>query len=185
MPLYENNCNYKLVHKEDYDNLNIYIGSTTNFKRRKSAHKNACNNKTNNRHNSPVYQFIRNNGGWTMWDMIEIEKYPCEDQHKAFKREREVIDRYKATLNSLNPYTSIDEKRTKTNKYLKESRQINPEKWSDRDYKNYHKYKDITSVKRKTEMITCECGSIVRKVGIYAHKKSKKHIDFICETTTS
>ena len=36
---------YKLVHNEDYDNANIYIGSTTDFIRRKNNHKNCCNSE--------------------------------------------------------------------------------------------------------------------------------------------
>ena len=36
---------YKLVHKEDYDNENIYIGSTTDFVKRKNSHKSCCNSE--------------------------------------------------------------------------------------------------------------------------------------------
>ena len=42
---HSNTIIYKLVHKEDYDNANIYIGSTTDFIRRKNSHKNCCNMK--------------------------------------------------------------------------------------------------------------------------------------------
>ena len=42
---YSNTTIYKLVHKEDYDNANIYIGSTTDFIRRKNAHKTVCCNE--------------------------------------------------------------------------------------------------------------------------------------------
>jgi len=41
---YNNTLIYKLRHKEDYDNANIYIGSTTNFTQRKNQHKFACIN---------------------------------------------------------------------------------------------------------------------------------------------
>jgi len=74
---------YKLVNKEDYNNANIYIGSTTNFTKRKSEHKSDCKNKTGVKYNQKKYQFIRDNGRWNQWNMIEIEKYPCIDNNEA------------------------------------------------------------------------------------------------------
>lgn len=179
MVLYQNNCIYKLVHKEDYDNENIYVGSTCNFRTRKCGHKSACNNITNKNHQNKVYQFIRNNGGWEMWDMVEIEKYPCCDKKEAFKKEREIIDQLKPALNTLNPYAPIEEQRETTNKRNKNDRKTNPDKWAERDYINYHRYKDIKLEKRKCEKIVCECGCIVRKVGIYAHRETQKHCDLV------
>jgi hypothetical protein len=155
---YENTCIYKLIHKEDYDNLNIYIGSTVNFRARKCQHKNACCNPNNKSNNCKVYQYIRDNGGWDMWDMIEIEKYPCNDKRESLKREREIIDIFRPTLNTLDPYVSYEEKRERTNIHTKQDRINRPEIWAERDLKYYHKYKDITSEKRKNEKIRCECG---------------------------
>ena len=48
---YSDTTIYKLVHKEDYDNANIYIGSTTDFIRRKNNHKNCCHNEKQKAHN--------------------------------------------------------------------------------------------------------------------------------------
>ena len=55
---YSQICIYKLVHKEDYDNENIYIGSTTNFRKRKNTHKSSCNCETNKEHNQEKYTYI-------------------------------------------------------------------------------------------------------------------------------
>jgi hypothetical protein len=74
---------YKLVHKEDFDNANIYIGSTTNFRQRKDRHKSHCNNENGKGYNEKKYKCIRDNGGWYEWNMIEIEKYPCNDKREA------------------------------------------------------------------------------------------------------
>ena len=52
---YSQICIYKLVHKEDYDNENIYIGSTTNFRKRKNQHKSSCNCETDKEHNQEKY----------------------------------------------------------------------------------------------------------------------------------
>jgi len=69
---YSKCCIYKIEHVND-DKL-IYIGNTTNFKQRKSAHKTCCNNENTNQYNYKVYKTIRENGGWKMFKMIEIEK---------------------------------------------------------------------------------------------------------------
>ena len=34
-------------------------------------------------YDSKVYTFIHNNGGWSIWIMIEIEKCPCNDKAEA------------------------------------------------------------------------------------------------------
>ena len=47
---------YKLVHKEDYDNVNVYVGSTTDFVKRKNQHKKSCNNEKDKGYNAKKYQ---------------------------------------------------------------------------------------------------------------------------------
>jgi len=76
-----------------------YVGSTTDFIERKCSHKTACNNEKSKKYNYKIYKFIRENGGWDNWIMLEVEKYPCNDKREAEKREEEIrIDR-KAKLN--------------------------------------------------------------------------------------
>jgi len=107
--IYLNTIIYKIVHKEDYDNVNIYVGSTTNFKTRKNSHKSRTNKIGNAQYNFKKYQYIRDNGGWDMFDMIEIEKYPCNDKNEAESRERYWIEFYKSTLNCNIPTRSQKE----------------------------------------------------------------------------
>ena len=44
------------------------------------------------RHNIYVYEFIRENGGWDNWDMVEIEKRCCRDSLEAKSIERDFIE---------------------------------------------------------------------------------------------
>ena len=81
MPKYENSVIYKIKHNEDYDDTNIYIGSTSNFKNRKYQHKCSCNSEKGKKYNLPVYQYIRDNGGWDNFVMIPIEQYSCNDKN--------------------------------------------------------------------------------------------------------
>ena len=76
---YDNGKIYKLI---DNTNGNIYIGSTIQLlSKRKSQHKEY--------RNSCVSKFIIENGDY---DMILIEKYPCESKEELEARERYYID---------------------------------------------------------------------------------------------
>jgi hypothetical protein len=56
----------------DVNVKDIYIGSSTNFKERRKGHKKRCNNEKQKSYNIYVYKFIRDNGGWDNWTMIEL-----------------------------------------------------------------------------------------------------------------
>ena len=43
---------------------------------------------------------IRTNGGWDMFRMIEIEKYPCNNKQEAEKREFEIMKKVNARTNT-------------------------------------------------------------------------------------
>ena len=88
---YENSVVYKLCCK-DVNITNIYVGSTTNFRRRKNAHKGNCNRETDKSYNLFVYIFMREHGGWENLDMIEIEKINCVDANELHRRERYYIE---------------------------------------------------------------------------------------------
>jgi hypothetical protein len=99
---YNNTIIYKIV-CNDLNILDIYIGHTTDFTRRKNNHKSICNNENNKKFNFKVYQMIRENGGWSNWSMIEIEKYPCLDGNEARLRERYWYEFLNGVLNSCVP----------------------------------------------------------------------------------
>ena len=60
---------------------------------------------------------IRDNGGWEMFKMTEIEKYPCKDKREAEKRENEVMKELKANMNMKQSYVSKEERQEKYKKY--------------------------------------------------------------------
>jgi len=129
MPNYSNSIIYKLCCK-DLSIQDIYVGSTTNFRIRKCAHKNNCNNESGKKYNIPVYQFIRDNGGWENWDMIQIEAYQATDKRNLETRERYYIELLKPSLNKYIPT------RTKA-EYQKQHYQQNKEAL--RKYRQEHK----------------------------------------------
>ena len=102
---------YKLVHKEDYDNANIYIGSTTDFIRRKNNHKSNCCNEKSKEYNEKKYQYIRGNGDWGEWNMIEVEKFPCNDKREAEAREEYWRCHFNSQLNIRRAYITEEQKK--------------------------------------------------------------------------
>jgi predicted GIY-YIG superfamily endonuclease len=88
---------YRIVCK-DVNIKDCYVGQTTNLTKRRGQHKSDC--KHAYRGNAKVYKFIKENGGFDNWSVIEIEKYPCSSHDEAQKRERYWMEKYNATLNA-------------------------------------------------------------------------------------
>ena len=108
MPDYSKTVIYKIVCK-DTNVKEIYVGHTTEFVKRKSSHKRCCNNKNSKKNNIKVYKIIRENGGFENFDMIEVEKYPCDNLKDAITREGYWYKILKGTLNSCVPGRSRDD----------------------------------------------------------------------------
>lgn len=162
---------YKIVCKD----LNVtenYVGHTTDFVKRKYNHKSCCNIPDNKHYNLKIYQIIRNNKGWDNWEMIEIEKYSCNDANEARARERYWYETLNSTLNTIYPNRTFKE-------YKKEYNETNKEHIKETNKEWYETNKEKILEKQKTKKITCECGSIIRYAGKAEHLKSQKHINFI------
>ena len=93
---------YKLV-STDINIKEIYVGSTCNFRTRKFNHKGRCNNETDKAYNFNVYKYIRANGGWDTFDMIQLEEVKHDTKQQLHTRERHWIEELKATLNKIIP----------------------------------------------------------------------------------
>jgi len=182
MPRTNINYNNTIIYKLCCNDLNIievYVGQTTDFRKRKNRHKSCCNNETAKGYNYNVYQFIRNNGGWDNWNMIEIEKYNAIDGNDAKKRERFWIEELKASLNCKIP-TRLQKEYIEDNKEeitikKKNYRDNNKEEKAKTDKEYYENNKEKILEKMK-EKITCECGDYITKWNISRHKKSQRHI---------
>lgn len=107
-PDYSNTIIYKLC-CNDPTITDIYIGHTTNFVQRKHGHKRSCYNEKDKKYKQYVYEFIRNNGGWDNWSMIEIENVNCKNKREAEALEHYWIEKLHALLNSNKPYAMCKE----------------------------------------------------------------------------
>lgn len=87
-----------LIYKIESNGTVYYVGSTTDFTRRKSQHKTTCNNPKDKDHNSKIYKFIRENGGWDEFKMVLIENFKCNDSNELRAREQHWFNEFKPTL---------------------------------------------------------------------------------------
>ena len=193
---YSNTSIYKLCCK-DLNITELYVGHTTDMRKRKTKHKHSCINKKNIKYDLNVYNFIRDNGNWDNWDMIEIERYNAIDGYDARKRERYWIEELKATLNCKLP-TQTQKEYVENNKEIinekkKVYRETHKEEIKERNKEYNEKNKEIIAIKKKeyaennkeyfktyyTEKITCECGCLIYRGGLARHKKTKKHIELM------
>lgn len=188
---------YKLVCK-DTKIKDCYVGATTDFTKRKYAHKHCCINENSKDYNLNVYQFIRANNGWNNWDMIMIEEYnTCKNKLESDTRERYWIEILGAILNNIIPSQSLQEWTKKNKERIteyhkdwyeknknetllkhKEWKQNNKKKCIEQNKEWYEKTKN-----KRMEKITCNCGSTICKTETLRHNKSQKHINFILNSS--
>ena len=185
------NYNKSIIYKlccRDVAVKDEYVGSTTNFQRRKAQHKVDCSN--NNKNNLKVYVYIRENGGWDNWDMVEVERYEATDKGNLHSRERYWIETFKSRLNGQIP-TQTKKEHYEANKEVileqkKEYYEANKEVILERRKKRYEANKEALIEHQKeyyeankekiNEKVTCECGSVVVKQCLARHKLTDKHI---------
>jgi len=176
---------YKLCCK-DPEITDIYVGSTCDKYTRKNQHKSNCTNSNSKEYNNYVYQFIREHGNCTNWDMLPIEVYPCENKTELIIRERYWFEKLGATLNSIYPQRDIkdthkdyrERNKTKISKQKREYTQKNKDKvrkWSATSYdKNKEKIRERQNKNGAVKTI-CECGSSFRRDNKSQHLRTIKH----------
>ena len=120
---------YKLVSK-DIDVKECYVGSTVNTRIRKAHHKSDCNNVNGKLYNYRVYQYIRDNSGFTNWDLIVLETVQYNQKYELKSRERHHMELLGATLNTNVPNRNKAE-------YNKQYQQDNAEHLAQKN-KQYH-----------------------------------------------
>lgn len=169
---YQNGMIYKIAHR--YSPF-VYIGSTTNFNRRKQEHKCICNNEKSKAYNLKVYQTIRELGGWNNFEMVLVAKCPCDDKKELHAKEFEYQQLFDVNMNTLNASSGID---PHDPEYKKKYREKNHKKIVERDKEYYEKNREEIKKKQK-QKIECECGCFVTRWNISRHRKSPRHLNIM------
>jgi len=135
---YSNTIIYKLCCK-DPSIKDIYIGHTINFTQRKNSHKVSCINENDKKYNQYVYEFIRNNGGWDNWIMIQIEVKNCKNKREAEFFEHQWIEKLNSSLNKNKPHAMCVED---PKSYKKDWYEENKQQILEKAKKNYEENKE-------------------------------------------
>jgi hypothetical protein len=146
---------YKIV-CNDLTVKDLYVGSTTDFRKRKTRHKSNCNNVNAKEYKYNVYQFIRDHGNWENWTMVLVEKYPCETSLERQKRERYWYEILGATLNKQVP-----------NQTQQESK------------KQYRIENKKTIYEKQNQKHECDCGGKYTQQNKQRHLNSNKHQKYL------
>jgi hypothetical protein len=208
MPCLPKDYSKTLIYKLVCNDLSIkecYVGHTTDFTRRKQAHKGHCNNEKGKKYNLKVYTTIRENGNWVNWTMVEIEKYPCKDANEAKAKEREWFEVLHSSLNMIYPQRNDEEYRKQYRENQKEEIALsakqhyqdnrdniliqkkqydekNREKKSIRDKERRDRNKEEILTKeriRGSRTFTCGCGKQCSNNYKFAHSKTKFHKQYM------
>lgn len=139
---------YKLC-CNDVNVKEIYVGSSRSWARRKFEHKSRCNNENSKSHNLYVYQYIRDNGGFSNWSMISLYNGQFENKRELERKEREYIEELKSSLNKAIPT------RTKQEYYEEHKEQINEYKkqWYGDNKTNQQEQQKVRYEKNKEKII--------------------------------
>ena len=154
MPDYQNGTIYKLW---CVDNDLVYYGSTVQpLYQRLHHHKcksNDCKSKLLFESSTDV--------------RIElVEKFACNDKNELNAREGYYIRNYDCVNKKVSGRTQ------------KEYRQEHKEEIAEYN-KQYHQENKEERNKKATEKIKCECGAEIIRAYLAAHRKTKKHLDFL------
>jgi hypothetical protein len=184
---------YKFVKIDEPNFIDCYVGHTVDIIKRKSGHKNTCNNPNHKYYNLKIYKTIRENGGWDNWKMLVIHQQICKDDIQARQIEQNFIEELGAKMNTLKAYISKEqlkeykkewcennkekykEYHEKYKEQQKEYRENNKEKIKEYHKEFYENNKEQILENKKKQKMNCECGSIFRTSDKLKHYKTLKH----------
>ena len=128
----------------------MYVGSTTDFRRRKSKHKSVIYNENSKQYNQKIYKTIRGNN--YEWVMRPYSQFPCNSKLELTIEEERVRQLLKADMNSYSCGTGCatkkeyqkqyrDEHKDEIEKYKKQYNDQHKDKISERqkEYNDQHK----------------------------------------------
>ena len=85
---------------------------------------------------------IRENGGFEMFKMIEVEKYQCNDRREAERRENEVMKELKANLNTRKSFRTEEDRKQYIKKYYEENKDKPKHKDNKKQYNKEYRVKN-------------------------------------------
>lgn len=135
---------YLIKHKT-CDDKKVYVGSTTNLKERIRLHEEKCYDVKSREYNKKLYEYIRENGGFYMYEFIILECYVCNFKYELHDREDDYIQMYDNNLNIYRAYLTREQNKEK--QYMRHKKYYNENKDKIKDINK--KYRDENKDKIK------------------------------------
>ena len=194
---------YKLYKQDCPD---FYIGSTFDFKKRQSYHKSDCNNVNSPKYNYRVYEFIRSNGGYDLWNYEILQQFTNDIKVKDELHyiERAYIELLNSTLNRDIPMRTrkeyLQDNKEAIREHQRQYRQDNKEAIREHQIQYYQDNKEELLEYQKQyrqdnkdrleqyeesrkeyrhQKFNCECGGRYIRGSKAKHFKTRKHQNFI------
>ena len=163
----------------------IYVGSSTAFARRVHKHKSTCNNPTSGGHHFPVYQYIRDNGGWDAYHVVPVSHHNLQNKVELQILEQQEIDRHTTLKNAHFAKRSKAEYYQDNIVAIAENKaqyyQTNAVALTE-----YHKqYRHINAAaiaEQKSTKVRCACGCMCSLQNIAAHRKTARHLKWMADS---
>tara|TARA_R110000824_G_scaffold81230_5_gene204211 strand:- start:603 stop:1148 length:546 start_codon:yes stop_codon:yes gene_type:complete len=160
----------------------IYISSTWDFTISEDYHRNACSIPEHPEYNKKVHIFIREHGGWSNWDLIELYAFTCAGITERLTKEQSYRGNCLPSLNDgrnikhvqhneIKDEIAVFDVSTKKRRYIKQ-----PTKKTNKEYYQENKERLLAIQNKKEE---CICGCIVSHGNMKQHQKSIKHKNLI------
>ena len=164
---------YKIVCK-DITVTECYVGSTTDLTRRRNHHKCECQNHNRKHYHCYIHQFIRENNGFSNFDVVKVEDYPCSNREDLYTRKRQVIEELGATLNKQIPSRTREEYHKEYNEQNRDKKKEYYEQNKDKMKEYREQNKDRINA-RNQEKLECQyCGKMICRNHISTHHKTQK-----------
>ena len=166
-----------------------YIGHTTNWNKRKAAHKQCCNNETNKDYKLKLYEIMRAHNGFNNWKMILVEEYPCNGKREACAREQFQLEQLTEKINNIRAMRTEEQLIEYNASYYQEHKEKIKEKVKKhqkehkeekKEYLKEYREKNLDKIKaHKNEKLVCECGVTCSRNNMPTHKKSNHHLTYL------
>ena len=176
---FTNSVIYHIRHMESKEV--IYVGSTTNFSNRKTAHKYNCNHEEGKCFTIPIYCHIRDNGGFDCFEVIPIQSLKLENKTQLLIAEQEEIDKHQTLVNSCKAYITIEQKRIDNNERNKKYREEHKAELNEKTkkYRQEHKAEIKLYNKQYKEEHKAEINEKMKEkieCGYCSKRLTKRHI---------
>jgi len=161
-----------IYHIRDIESKEIvYVGSTTNFPQRKSAHKYSYNHEEAIHFTYPIYCHIRNNGGFNCFEIIPIKSLKLENKTQLLIVEQEEIDKHCTLVNRNKAHMTIEERKEHDKQYREEHKE---------EFKKYLKQYYQKNKENLNESIKCPiCNSATLRRHLKRHQLTKKCQEYL------